>query len=118
MTPPECLYPPLTLWCSEINQSKRNLSKHNLRMSPTVAPLWLCEVKFGAKILPADSPLDIKVKQQLQSGENASLYVIGPSEKFQYDCNVAELIRHFRNNYSFYAGCLKIFSEIRGTLHC
>ena len=33
-----------------------------------------CEVKFGAKILPAHSPLDIKVKQQLQSGENASLY--------------------------------------------
>ena len=35
-----------------------------------------CEVKFGANILPAYSPLDIKVKQQLQSGENASLYVI------------------------------------------
>ena len=35
-----------------------------------------CEVKFGAKILPLYSPLDIKVKQQLQSGENASLYVI------------------------------------------
>ena len=35
-----------------------------------------CEVKFGAKILPAYSPLDIKVKQQLQSGENGSLYVI------------------------------------------
>ena len=35
-----------------------------------------CEVKFGAKILPAYSPLDMKVKQQLQSGENASLYVI------------------------------------------
>ena len=35
-----------------------------------------CEVKFGAKILPAYSPLDIKVKQQPQSGENASLYVI------------------------------------------
>ena len=36
----------------------------------------VCEVKFGAKILPAYSPLDIKVKQQLQSRENASLYVI------------------------------------------
>ena len=35
-----------------------------------------CEIKFGAKILPAYSPLDIKVKQQLQSGVNASLYVI------------------------------------------
>ena len=35
-----------------------------------------CEVKFGTKILPAYSPLDIKVKQQLESGENASLYVI------------------------------------------
>ena len=35
-----------------------------------------CEVKFGAKILPAYSPLDIKVKQPLQSGQNASLYVI------------------------------------------
>ena len=34
------------------------------------------EVKFGAKILPAYSPLDTKVKQQLQLGENASLYVI------------------------------------------
>ena len=36
----------------------------------------VCEVKFGAKILPAYSPLDINVKQQLQSEENASLYVI------------------------------------------
>ena len=37
----------------------------------------VCEVKFSAKILPAYSPLGIKVKQQLlQSGENASLYVI------------------------------------------
>ena len=36
----------------------------------------VCEVKFGAKILPTYSPLDIKVRQQLQSGENASLYVI------------------------------------------
>ena len=36
----------------------------------------VCEVKFGAKILPAYSPLDIKVKQQLQLGEDASLYVI------------------------------------------
>ena len=35
----------------------------------------LCEVKFGAKILPAYSPLDIKVEKQLQQGENASLYV-------------------------------------------
>ena len=34
------------------------------------------EVKYGAKILPAYSPPDIKVKQPLQSGENASLYVI------------------------------------------
>ena len=34
------------------------------------------EVKFCAKILPAYSPLSIKVKYQLQSGENASLYVI------------------------------------------
>ena len=41
-----------------------------------------CEVKSGAKILPAYSPLDIKVKQQLQSR----------AEKFQYDCNIAELI--------------------------
>ena len=36
----------------------------------------VCEVKFGAKILPAYSPLDIKVKQKIQSEENASLYVI------------------------------------------
>ena len=36
----------------------------------------VCEVKFGAKILPAYSSLDIKVKQKLQSGENASAYVI------------------------------------------
>ena len=36
----------------------------------------LCDVKFDAKILPTYSPLDIKVKQQLQSGENASLNVI------------------------------------------
>ena len=36
----------------------------------------VCEVKFGAKILPVYSALDIKVKQQLQSGENASSYVI------------------------------------------
>ena len=43
----------------------------------------ICEVKFCTKVLPAYSPLDIKVKQQLQSGENAS---------FQYDCNIAELI--------------------------
>ena len=34
------------------------------------------EVKFGAKILPVYSPLSIKGKWQLQSGENASLYVI------------------------------------------
>ena len=39
----------------------------------------VCEVKFGAKIFPAYSPLDIKVEQQLQSGENASLYVIEES---------------------------------------
>ena len=39
--------------------------------------IMVCEVKFGAKILPAYSPLDIKVKQQLPSGENAGLYVIG-----------------------------------------
>ena len=38
--------------------------------------IMVCEVKFGAKILPAYSPLGIKVKQQLQTGENASLYVI------------------------------------------
>ena len=37
----------------------------------------VCEVKFGPRILPAYSLLDIKVKQQLQSGENASMYVIG-----------------------------------------
>ena len=36
----------------------------------------VCEVKFGAKIFSAYSPLDLKVKQQLQSEENASLYVI------------------------------------------
>ena len=36
----------------------------------------VCEVKIGAKILPTYSLLDIKVKQQLQSGENASLYAI------------------------------------------
>ena len=36
----------------------------------------VCKVKFGAKILPAYSPLDIKVKQQLKLGENASLYGI------------------------------------------
>ena len=36
----------------------------------------VCKVKFGAKILPAYNPLDIKVKQQLPSGENASLFVI------------------------------------------
>ena len=36
----------------------------------------VCEVKLGARILPAYSPLNIKIKQQLQSGENASLYVI------------------------------------------
>ena len=36
----------------------------------------VCEVKFGAKILPVYSRLDVKVKQQLQSGENKSLYVI------------------------------------------
>ena len=29
----------------------------------------VCEVQFGAKILPAYSPLDIKVKQRLQWGE-------------------------------------------------
>ena len=34
------------------------------------------EVKFGAEILPVYNRLDIKVKQQLQSGENVSLYVI------------------------------------------
>ena len=33
----------------------------------------VCEVKFGAKILPACSPLDIKVEQQLKPGETASL---------------------------------------------
>ena len=36
----------------------------------------VCEVKFGAKMLPAYSRLDIKVKQQLLSEENASLHVI------------------------------------------
>ena len=36
----------------------------------------VCEVKFGGKILPAYSPLDKKVEKRLQSGENASLYVI------------------------------------------
>ena len=36
----------------------------------------VCEVKFGAKILSAYSPLDIKVEYQLQSGENASLNAI------------------------------------------
>ena len=36
----------------------------------------ICEVKFGAKILLAYSPLDMEVKQQLQSRGNASLYVI------------------------------------------
>ena len=35
-----------------------------------------CEVKFGDKILPVYSPLDIKVKQPLQLGEKVSLYVI------------------------------------------
>ena len=39
----------------------------------------VCEVKFGAKILPAYSPLDIRVKQQLQLGGNASLYAIEQS---------------------------------------
>ena len=39
----------------------------------------VCEIKFGAKIFSAYSPLDIKVKQQLQSGKNASLYVIEQS---------------------------------------
>ena len=48
----------------------------------------VCEAKFGATILPAYSPLDIKVKQQLQQGENAGLYVI----EFQYDRNIAETL--------------------------
>ena len=38
--------------------------------------IMVSEVKFGAKILPAYSPLNIKVEYQLQSGENASLDVI------------------------------------------
>ena len=38
--------------------------------------IMVSEVKFDGKIMPAYSPLDINVKQQLQSGENASLYVI------------------------------------------
>ena len=38
--------------------------------------IMVCEVKFGAKILPVCSLLDIKVKQQLQLGESASLYAI------------------------------------------
>ena len=38
--------------------------------------IMLREVKFGGKILPAYSPLDIKVKQQLQLKDNASFYVI------------------------------------------
>ena len=38
--------------------------------------IMVCEVKFGAKILPVYNSLDIKVKQQLQSGENTRLYVI------------------------------------------
>ena len=41
--------------------------------------IMVCQVKFGAKILPAYSHLDIRVKQQLQQGENASLHVIGQS---------------------------------------
>ena len=55
----------------------------------------VCEVKFGAKILPAYSPLDIKVKQQLYFNREkmqACLLLNSPSEKFQYDCNIAELI--------------------------
>ena len=35
-----------------------------------------CEVKFGDKILRAYGPFAIKVKHQLESGENARLYVI------------------------------------------
>ena len=35
----------------------------------------VCEVKFGAKIMPVYSPLNIKVEKRVQSGENASLYV-------------------------------------------
>ena len=35
----------------------------------------VCDVKFGAKILPAYSPFDIKIEKQLRSGENAGLYV-------------------------------------------
>ena len=41
-----------------------------------MSAIMVYEVKFGAKILPAYRPLVIKVKQQFQSGENASLYVI------------------------------------------
>ena len=37
--------------------------------------IMVCEIKFGAKIFPAYSPLDMKVKQQLQSGGNVSLYM-------------------------------------------
>ena len=50
----------------------RNLSFKGV---PDRSAIMVCEIKSGAKILPAYSPLDIKVKQQLQSGENASLYV-------------------------------------------
>ena len=46
----------------------------NMEVPPWGA-IMACQVKFGAKILPAYSPLDIKVKQQLQSGENANSYV-------------------------------------------
>ena len=38
--------------------------------------IMVCNVEFGTNILPAHSPFDIKVKQQLQSGKHASLYVI------------------------------------------
>ena len=41
------------------------IGNRNLKDAATGASLWY-EVKFGAKILPAYSPLDIKVKQQLQ----------------------------------------------------
>ena len=54
--------------CNDLDST----DEFNLSMSVTGATLWYVRLNFGAKILPAYSPLDIKVKQQLQSGENAT----------------------------------------------
>ena len=51
----------------------RGKSKSYLKDVRDRGAIMVCKVKFGAKILHAYSPLDIKVKQQLSIGRKCKL---------------------------------------------